>query len=452
MVDLLVQPATKPLTGTVPVPSDKSLAHRAFLLAGLATGESAVRVRDPGEDVLRTLEAMRALGAEVSADPDGRWRIVGRGLDALSAPAAPIDCGNSGTTMRLLAGALAGQRFATTLFGDASLQSRPMARIATPLRSRGARIEGRIDPKRVGEVLPPIVVGPLPVPHVLSALEIDLPIPSAQVKSALLLSGLWSDGPTLVREPLVSRDHTERMLGALGVPIERVGSIVSLDPSRFAGGLPPFELEVPGDPSAVAFLLAAALVVPGSRVGARGVALNPTRGGFVDVLRAMGAHVTTSFQRDELGEPVGEVTTSHGALQGTAVGGETTLRAIDEIPIVCAVAAVAHGVTHIFDARELRVKESDRIAAMVGVLRAFGVSCEERPDGLSVEGRGGAPLRAGDVASGGDHRVAMTAAVLALAADGPCRIRDVECIATSFPRFAGTMRALGADVRVTVGD
>jgi 3-phosphoshikimate 1-carboxyvinyltransferase len=448
--DLIVQPATGPLRGTVPLPGDKSIAHRAFLLAGLARGRSRIVLRSPGEDVLRTLAAMRALGAAATEDADG-FTIDGRGLGGLTAPAAPLDCGNSGTTMRLLCGVLAAQRFATTLTGDASLSGRPMARVATPLRRRGARIEGRLVASRVGEVFAPLEVGPLPSPHVLSAVELDLPIPSAQVKSALLLSGLWADGPTVVREPLVSRDHTERMLAALGVPLSRAGSIVALEAERFSGELPAFEVDVPGDPSAAAFVLAAGCVVPGSDVGARGVGLNPTRGGFVEHLRRMGAAIEATSTGDAVGEPMGILRLAHAPLSGATLAGETTLRAIDEVPAACVVAAVARGVTTIADAAELRVKESDRLAAMTGVLRAFGVECEEQRDGLTVDGRAGAPLRPADVASGGDHRIAMAAAVLALAASGPSRVRDVACIATSFPRFAGTLRALGADVRVVDG-
>jgi len=350
--------------------------------------------------------------------------------------------------MRLLAGVLAGQRFAATMIGDDSLSGRPMARVVVPLRQRGGRLEGRIVPSRVGEVFAPLVIGPLPRPHVLTAFEIELPIASAQVKSAMLLSGLWSDGATIVKEPLISRDHTERMLASLGVPLSRAGSVVALHAETFSGELPAFAMEVPGDPSAAAFLLAAGCVVPGSEVGVRGVGLNPTRGGFFDLLRRMGAAIESIARGDALGEPVGEVRLVHAPLTGTTLAGESTLRAIDEVPIACVVAAIASGITTIADASELRVKESDRLAAMAGVLRAFGVACEEQRDGLIVEGRAGAPLSPVDVASGGDHRIAMAAAVLALGATGPSRIRDVACIATSFPRFAGTLRALGADVRI----
>jgi 3-phosphoshikimate 1-carboxyvinyltransferase len=446
VTDLIVKPATKALRGVVPVPPDKSITHRALLLGALASGTSSVRAPRMGADNLSTAAAMRALGARLEVNEDGSTSIVGVGLHGLRAPDAPIDCGNSGTTMRLLAGILAAQRFQTTLIGDASLSGRPMARIANPLRLRNARIEGRLDPKRKGDITAPLVIGPLPEPHVLSATRFDSPIPSAQVKSALLLSGLYADGSTIVSEPLVSRDHSERMLGALGVPLARVGAVVELDGHAFSGSLPAFGLTVPGDLSAAAFLLVAGLIVEDSDVGVRGVGLNPTRSGFLDAVRDMGARIEVMPEGDELGETIGSLRVLASPTRGATVGGEIVARAIDEIPVLAALAARSRGVTTIVDASELRVKESDRIAAMAGVLRAFGVDCEERADGIVIEGKPEGPLAAADVASHGDHRIAMSAAVLALVADGPSRIRDVDAIATSFPRFAGTLRALGAEL------
>lgn len=445
-MDLLVQPQRAPLRGLVPVPADKSITHRAILLAALADGTSRVVASSAGDDNRSTLAAIRALGVEADVTED-EIAVTGRGLDGLRAPEAPIDCGNSGTTMRLFAGVLAAQRFRSVLVGDESLSRRPMARVATPLRLRGARIEGRLDPARPGDLTAPLEIGPLPSPHVLSEIAYDLPIPSAQVKSALLLSGLWAAGRTSVSEPLLSRDHTERMLASLGVPLRRVGPVVELDSGAFAGRLDPFVIKVPGDPSASAFLLAAGLLVPGSEVGVRGVGLNPTRTGFFDLVRLMGASLSSQPRGDEIGEPWGDVAVAHGSLVAVSAGGETVVRAIDEVPILCAVAARARGTTTITDARELRVKESDRIAAMAAVLRAFGVDCEERHDGIVIEGRPEAPLRAARVDAAGDHRIAMSAAVLALVADGETRVTGVDSIATSFPRFAGTLRALGADVR-----
>jgi len=435
----------------VPVPADKSISHRAILLAGLATGQSRIRGATLGEDNRSTLAALRAMGVPADEPAPGELVLGGVGLTGLRAPAGPIDCGNSGTTMRLLAGILAAQRFKTTLVGDASLSGRPMERVARPLRMRGARIEGRIDPKRVGDITAPLEIGPLPEPHVLSELEYSLPVASAQVKSAILLSGLYADGGTYVSEPLVSRDHTERMLSALGAPIRAVGAMVELDGARFSGELSPLDITIPGDISAAAFLIAAAQMVPGSQITLRRVGVNPTRTGLLEALRDMEGRFTTESKGEEMGEPIGDVHAGAAELRGARAGGEVVARAIDEMPILFALAARARGVSEVRDAAELRVKESDRIAAMAEVLRAFGVACEERPDGLAVEGRPDGPLRAADVHSRGDHRVAMAAAVLGLSADGPTRVRDAACIATSFPRFVGTLRALGARIEVVPG-
>lgn len=448
MTDLVVEPAKRGLHGSVPAPVDKSVLHRALLLAGLATGSSRVRLPSAmGADNRATLDALRSLGVEVR---EGEREIVleGGGLHGLRPPSGPIDCGNSGTTLRLLAGVLAGQRFQSTLVGDASLSRRPMERIARPLRLRGARIEGALDPRKVGEITPPLVVGPLPEPHVLSELEHESAVPSAQVKSAVLLSGLYAAGPTLFREPVLSRDHTERMLVALGVPLRAVGPMLALDALAWDGVLPSFDVEVPGDPSAAAFVLAAALLVPGSRVEVRGVCANPTRMGFFDALRAMGADVWATPRGEQMNEPVAVLGAAHGALTSTSLGGELVVRAIDELPVLAALAARARGVTVISDAAELRAKESDRIATTTAMLRAFGVSCEERPDGLAIEGRPDEPLVAARVESHGDHRIAMASVVLALAARGPSRVVDAGPIATSFPRFVGTLRGLGASIAV----
>jgi 3-phosphoshikimate 1-carboxyvinyltransferase len=448
VTDIVVHPAEKPLFGSVPVPGDKSIAHRALLLAGLASGKSSIRGGALGDDNLATLAALNAMGVRSSVSAQGEISIEGQGLMGLRAPDAPIDCKNSGTTMRLLAGILAAQRFPSRLVGDASLSTRPMQRVARPLRLRGARIEGRLDPRKVGEITAPLDIGPLPEPHVLSDLEYELPVPSAQVKSAILLSGLFADGATYVREPVVSRDHTERMLCALGVPIHTVGAMIELDGAAWSGTIEPFSVSVPGDLSSAAFLLAAAQIVPESRVDVRRVGLNPTRTGFLEVLRDMGGRIASEMKSAELGEPMGDLFAGHAELRAGKIGGELVARAIDEVPILCALGARARGTTVITDAEELRVKESDRLSAMAGVLRSFGVKVEETPDGLLIEGRPDEPLEAADIESRGDHRVAMAAAVLGLAARGPSRVRDAACIATSFPRFIGTLRALGARVEV----
>lgn len=444
---LVVHPQEKPLTGGVPVPSDKSIGHRALLFASLCEGTSEIRGLSYGEDNVSTASAMRAMGAMIDDVTKGHLRVRGTGLFGLKAPSQALDCGSSSTTMRLLTGILCAQTFRTKLVGDASLSRRPMMRVVGPLRARGAVIEGAPHPTKEGELLPPLIVGPLPEGKELAELEYESPVASAQVKSAVLLSGLYAHGTTWLREPTLSRDHTERMMHALGVPLRAVGTMIELDPAGWNGKMPAFEITIPGDVSAAAFLLVAANVVPGSRVTVRGVGTNPTRTGLLEIARHMGAGIEVVPQGDQGGEPVAEITAWSAPMHGGLIGGELVPRAIDEIPIACALAARASGTTTIRDAEELRVKESDRIATMASVLRAFGVACEELPDGIVVEGREG-PLEAAEVDSRGDHRIAMTAAVLALAAKAPSRITDCDCIATSFPRFVGTLRALGARIDV----
>jgi 3-phosphoshikimate 1-carboxyvinyltransferase len=450
VTDLVVRPAKRPLEGSVPVPSDKSIGHRALLLASLANGKSRITSFSRGEDNVSTATAMRAMGVAIEDVGSTELVVTGAGIFGLRAPAGPLDCGNSGTTMRLLAGLLSAQPFESTLVGDASLSRRPMLRVVGPLRARGARIDGSPHATKADEVTAPLVVGPLPDGEFLKGIEFVSPVASAQVKSALLLSGLYAHGPTYFKEPTVSRDHTERMLQAMGVPIRTIGPVVELDPAGWNGQLPGLDIDIPGDLSAAAFLLVAAQIVPGSRVTTRGVGVNPTRTGLLEVLRDMGAGIVSEPHGDRAGEPIANLSSFGEPLRAVRIGGEIVPRAIDEIPIVCALAARARGTTTISDAEELRVKESDRLAAMAGVLRAFGVACEERPDGLAVEGREG-PLEPATVESKDDHRIAMTAAVMALAAGGPSRIRNVDCVSTSFPRFVGTLRALGAEIDVEPG-
>jgi 3-phosphoshikimate 1-carboxyvinyltransferase len=447
MTSLVVHPARAPLVGSVPVPSDKSIGHRALLLGALCEGATRIAGFSRGEDNVSTANALRALGVVIEEPAAGELVVHGAGLSGLRTPARELDCGNSGTTMRLLCGVLSAQRFRATLVGDDTLSGRPMMRVAGPLRSRGAVIEGRAHASRPGEIVAPLVVGPLPEGRDLGELEYDSPVSSAQIKSALLLSGLYASGPTRLREPTVSRDHTERMLGAVGCPLRVVASVVELDPAGWDRRMPAFDITIPGDLSAAAFLLAAAQLVEGSRVTVRGVGVNPTRTGSLEIARDMGAGLAIAPQGERSGEPVAELHAWSAPLRATAVGGETVPRAIDEIPITCALAARAHGTTRIRDAEELRHKESDRIAAMAGVLRAFGVTCDETEDGMDIDGRD-APLEPADVDSRGDHRIAMTATVLALVARGPCRVRDAGCIATSYPKFVATLRGLGARIDV----
>jgi len=447
MTTLVVHPATGPLHGSVPVPSDKSIGHRALLFGALCEGDTHITAFSHGEDNVSTANALRAMG--VGIDEPGPTELVvhGVGLSGLKAAARDLDCGNSGTTMRLLCGVLSASRFLSVLVGDETLSRRPMMRVAGPLRLRGAVIDGRPHATRTGDIVAPLRVGPLPEGRDLGDLEYVSPVSSAQVKSAVLISGLLAHGVTCFREPTVSRDHTERMLGALGVPLRTAGPVVEIDPAHWNRRMPAFDIAIPGDISAAAFLVVAAQLVEGSRVTARGVGVNPTRTGLLEIARDMGAGLSIEPQGERSGEPVAELHAFSAPMHAVTIGGETVPRAIDEIPIACALAARAHGTTRIRDAEELRHKESDRIATMATVLRAFGVPCDETPDGLDVTGREG-PLEPADVDSRGDHRIAMTAAVLALVGRGPSRVRDAGCIATSFPKFVATLRGLGARIDV----
>lgn len=446
MSTLKILPISGPLKGEVTLPSDKSISHRALIFAALGWGRSKLTRFSYGEDNVSTLRAMRAMGVEIEDDGRGTVVVGGVGLDGLRS-GGTLDCGNSGTTMRLLSGVLAAQPFQTRLTGDASLSGRPMLRVAGPLRQRGAIIEGRPHPKRPGDITAPLEIGPLLPGQKLRAIEHAMPIASAQVKSALLLSGLYADGPTFVSEPLLSRDHTERMMNALGIPLETAGPTVRLSPPASPRAWQGFEVDLPGDLSAAAFPLVAAAIVPGSSVLTLNTGTNPTRTGIVDILKCLGAKISVEPHGDVLGEPLGALHVGgQGTLRGSHIGGEVAVRAIDEIPIACALAARARGTTEFSDVAELRVKESDRIATMAQLLRSFGLKCEEKPDGLTIEGRPDTPLKATRFASKGDHRIAMTAAVLGLVADGPTLIDDAECIATSFPTFTQMLRTLGATV------
>jgi 3-phosphoshikimate 1-carboxyvinyltransferase len=434
------------LRGRLRVPGDKSIGHRALLFAALAEGRSVIRGLSGGLDNRATAAAFRAMGVTID-EKDDVAIVEGVGLDGLRLPTTSIDCGNSGTTMRLLAGLLAAQRFGVRLVGDRSLESRPMRRVIDPLRARGCHIDGR---HQNDDIYPPLAIAPRVEGEPLLGIEYEMPIASAQVKSALLLCGLYADGPTALKEPTVSRDHTERMMLALGVPIETVGSMVVLDPAGWNRRWSGFEWEVPGDLSGAAFMVAAASLVDGSEVVLERTGVNPTRSGIVDALRVMGAQTAIEWKGDAAGnEPIGDILARHAPLRPARVGGELLTRLIDEVPALCVLAAAAHGKTEIRDAAELRVKESDRLAAMAMILRAFGVPCEELEDGLIIEG--GGPTRAATVHSQGDHRIAMASAVLALSAKGESVIDDVECVDTSFPGFAALLRELGADIEVDEG-
>ncbi len=449
MTAFVVHPATRPLSGTIDVPGDKSIGHRALLFSLLTTAPVRIRGLGGGADNGRTARAIGQLGATVSRDGDAVV-VQGTGLREARAPAAPIDCGNSGTTIRMLCGLLAGQPFRAELFGDDSLSRRPMRRVIDPLLTMGAHITG--SGGSGADVVPPLVIGPLD--GRLRGTEHALAIASAQVKTALILAGLQADGISRITEPGPSRDHTERLLAAMGAPITSRGREVVVAPDAWRGAgsgleLPGGAIDVPGDPSSSAFLIAAALVAGAEVVVCRGVCINPTRTGFLDVLAAMGATVTVESPRQVGGEPVADLIVRGAApdLRATEISGDLTVRSIDEVPILAAVAARARGTTIVRDAHELRVKESDRIATTVAMLRAFGVDADALPDGLVVVGAPGRPLAPAVVDSAGDHRIAMAGTILALTASGSSRVDDAGNVATSFPSFVAVMSGLGVELR-----
>ncbi len=431
-------PSTAPLRGRLTVPGDKSVTHRSLLFAPLADGPCRIGLRLAAEDTDRSLEAVRALGAVVREDGEDLIIEPGTfpppGEAPADAPVVDVDCGNSGTTTRLLLGLLAGRRVRARLVGDASLRSRPMARVVEPLRALGADIAYLGEDGR----LPLTIRG-----RALRGGSHAMAVASAQVKSALLLAGLCADGPVTVTGGGLSRDHTERMLRAMGVIVEGEGDNVSCRP-----GPPPvsFDLTVPGDPSSAAFPVAAALLVPGSEVVVEGVMLNPTRTGFLDVLECMGADMDVIPTGEAAGEPVGRIEARAGAMRACEVGGDAIPTLIDEIPILAVLAARADGTTRFRDAADLRAKESDRIGVTAAGLRALGVEVEEHPDGFSVVGNpGGFPADAPvAVVTHGDHRIAMAFAVAGLASRAGVELDDDACVAVSYPGFFEAMAALAA--------
>jgi 3-phosphoshikimate 1-carboxyvinyltransferase len=439
-VNAIVRPARR-IAGTIAVPGDKSISHRAALLGALADGLTEVQGFLEGEDCLGTLRAVTALGAEVARKGPGHFVIQGVGWEGLTEPADVVDCGNSGTTARLLLGVLAGQPFATVLTGDESLRGRPMNRVIGPLTRMGARVVGR----RGGARLPLAIHGqrPLqPIRHV-------SPVASAQVKSAVLLAGLSASGPVSVVEPARSRDHTERMLAAFGGDVRVEEEAVTVVPgSRLTGRL----CRVPGDISSAAFFLVAGAAAADGAVTVRGVGVNPTRSGVLEVLASMGVRVGIEAREGD-GEPIADLTVAPVRLGGTEVAGALVPRAIDEMPILAVAAACAEGSTVVRDAAELRVKESDRIRALASELGKMGVAIEERPDGFRVAGRPagrGTPFHGARVSSWGDHRLAMALVVAGLLADGPTVVEGIDCIATSYPEFAATCHALAGEDAVEV--
>ncbi len=419
-----IAPASGPLQGTVTVPGDKSITHRALILSALSDGQSRITGYCEGQDCLNTLRAIRQLGVEIREIPEG-LEVVGKGLWGLNEPVNVLDCGNSGTGLRLLAGVLAGQGFFSVLTGDASLRSRPMGRVVKPLQLMGAKISGR----KGGDLAPLAIQG-----QGLKPVEYESPVASAQIKSCVLLAGLFATGTTMVTEPQKSRDHTERMFAYLGIPFQAHGLSVEVQGRQSFQAKP---IDVPGDISAAAFFMVAATIVPGSEVLVSNVGLNPERTGILDILLNMGADISVLNPRDQSGEPVGDLRIRSADLRGISIGAEMVPKTIDEFPILCVAAALAEGVTRISGAKELRVKETDRIKAMAEELQRLNVAIQEEPDGLVIQGK--AVLKGAACRSYGDHRVAMSLAVAGLAADAPVSVDEVDCIETSFPDFHGKL-------------
>ncbi|OGB92991.1 MAG: 3-phosphoshikimate 1-carboxyvinyltransferase [candidate division NC10 bacterium RIFCSPLOWO2_12_FULL_66_18] len=430
---------TERLQGAIRVPGDKSISHRSLLLGAMAHGTTEVRGFLRSEDCLATLHALRALGTEIVEPPEGCVRILGQGPEALREPETILDAGNSGTSLRLLAGLLAGRPFFSILTGDASLRRRPMRRVVDPLAAMGATLLGRA----AGQFPPLAIRGGR-----LSGIAWKTPVASAQVKSAILLAGLQALGETSVTEPTLSRDHTERMLTAFGVVPQRRGTTVSVPgKARLAAA----SLSIPGDLSSAAFFIVAAAARPGAEVILRDVGVNPTRTGALEVLAAMGATITQERERSEGGEPVADIHVRGTHLRGTTIGPDLIPRLLDEIPALAVAAALAEGETVISGAAELRVKEVDRLSALAGELAKLGVQVVEERDSLRIVG--GRRLRRAVVSSRGDHRMAMSLAVAGLFSEGETRIQDVACVETSFPGFARLLLevAPGCDIR-EVGD
>ncbi len=435
---LLARPSG-PIQGRARPPGDKSISHRALIVGALAAGTTEIEGLLEGDDVLCTAAAMRAFGAEVTQLGGGRWRVAGRGAQGYGQPVATVDFGNSGTGVRLTMGAAAAFPITVTYAGDASLSRRPMSRILDPLALMGARTSSQ-----AGGLLPATVQG-----GGLTPIAYDSPHASAQIKSAVLLAALGADGETVLSEPTPSRDHTERMLAAFGATVLSSARPDGRHEVRVTGdaklrGQP---IVVPSDPSSAAFAAAAALIVAGSDITIEDVGLNPLRAGFFDTIADMGGVAEIVDRGLHGGETTGTLRVRHAALRGVSPPADRAAAMIDEYPILAALAAFAEGDTVLTGAAELRVKESDRIALMVEGLRACGVDADELPDGLVVHGRGPGGVRGGaTVRTHGDHRIAMSFLVLGLGAQQAVTVDEAEMIATSFPDFAGFMRALGADI------
>ena len=431
MAQYKVQRSDSPFNSELRVPGDKSVSHRSMMLAGLSNGTCRITGFLPSEDCVATLEAMRGMGVTIEADASSNegfgptaFTVTGRN-GTLVAPNKAIDCGNSGTTMRLMTGLLAGQRFDTELTGDASLTKRPMGRVVTPLTAMGAHIETL----GAGGCAPLLIHG-----KALNPITYEMPVASAQVKSAVLLAGLSAEGKTTVVQPITTRDHTELMLRCFNVNVLTEGNHISIEGGQTIDAQ---DFLIPGDISSAAFWLVAAAAKDGSRLTINEVGLNPTRTGIVDVLRRMGASITETSE-PQAGEPIGSLEVLGSGLQATEIGGAEIPNIIDELPILAVAGALASGTTVIRDAQELKVKETDRIHAVVTNLRAMGADVEERDDGMIITG--GRTLQGAKVQSFGDHRIAMAFAIAGLFADGETVIDNTDCVNTSYPGFANTLQ------------
>ena len=416
-----------PLRGEISVPGDKSISHRAVMFGALAKGTTEVTHFLQGADCLSTIDCFRRMGIDIENTPS-RILVHGKGLGGLTAPSAALDVGNSGTTLRLISGILAGQDFKVLLDGDASIRRRPMKRIMTPLSMMGAGIESL-----KGNGCAPLSIAGRP----LHAIHYQSPVASAQVKSCVLLAGLYADGTTRVTEPALSRNHTELMLHFFGAQVLSEGTTASIQPSPTLEGR---FIQVPGDISSAAYFIAAALLIPGSEVLIRNVGVNPTRDGILRVCQAMGADITRLNERSDSGEPTADLLVRHSSLRGTVIEGDLIPTLIDELPVIAVMAALAKGTTVIRDAAELKVKESDRIQVMTENLTRMGADVEATEDGMIIHG--GSSLQGAIIDSHQDHRVAMSFAVAALAAEGETEIRDAECVSISYPEFYQDLASL----------
>ncbi len=430
MAEKSIAPA-RTIAGAVEVPGDKSISHRYAILGALAEGRSEIQHFSTAEDCRRTLDCLRHLGVDIEAEND-RVGIVGAGLDGLRAPRRTLDAGNSGTTVRLLAGVLSGQPFPSTISGDDSLRRRPMRRVMEPLARMGAQIRARD-----GEFAPLEITG-----GALQPIDYTLPVPSAQVKSAILLAGLYAAGATSVVEPVRTRDHTELALAEFGARIEHSDRRICIYGRSEGSRLEARQLVVPGDLSSAVFFLAAALLLPESNLLLHNVGLNPTRTAVLDVLASMGAPISLVSVHGSSGELVGDIAVRHASLAGGMISGAAVPQMIDELPMLAALGPYTEQGVEIRDAQELRVKESDRIAALAENLRRMGAKVEERPDGLKVAGYSAGKLHGAEIDAYGDHRIAMAFAIAALAAEGTSVIRDADCAAVSFPDFFPTLDRL----------